>query len=383
MGNPFFHCGHCGSLFRSEPGHTESRECAVCHQKPGTGIWPGEAGQPALKADRIGGFGKSAEITDDGGKRAVRKKRGKNLALRFVVAWIFVLGTVIAVRHFLTKADQEKEIGKQGEENMAEGTMADERVAIMASALPQCHQALAGFLTAGTPEARNQFVADPINTAARMAAFYGSNPFPRVDLKAVSRIGQQPLKVGGEWMIETRWQEGEDGACFDAVFRRGPGGWMLDWDHFARYCDKPWSLFLAGEGSEEAEFRLLARKVSGGDAAGQAGSGLRFELLAPVFGRPLESGAVSPEMVVARRSDEGLLLEAAFNAKEEGKPLFGSLMETMEPEGLVRVRVRVKRGEFGGVRSFDVSKVVACHWMSSDEAGFDLEDLRDDLFRGN
>ena len=110
---------------------------------------------------------------------------------------------------------------------------------------------------------------------------------------------------------------------------------------------------------------------------------MRFELLAPVFGRPLESGAVSPEMVVARRSDEGLLLEAAFNAKEEGKPLFGSLMETMEPEGLVRVRVRVKRGEFGGVRSFDVSKVVACHWMSSDEAGFDLEDLRDDLFRGN
>lgn len=383
MGNPFYHCGHCGSLFRSEPGHSESRECAVCHQKPGTGIWAEEAAHPVLKAGQAGGFGKSAEIMDDGGKRAIRKKRGKNLAMRIVVAWMLMLGLAIAVRHFLNRSDKEKEIGMHGVDNMAEGTMADERVALMASALPQCHQALAGFLTAGTPEARNQFVADPIRTAARMAAFYGSNPFPNVDLKMVSRVGQQPLKVGGEWMIETRWQEGEGGACFDAVFRRGPGGWMLDWDHFARYGDTPWALFLAGEGSQEAEFRLLARKVSGGDVAGQAGSGLRFELLSPVFGKPLETGAVSPEMVVARRSDEGLLLEAAFKAKEEGKPLFGSLMETMEPEGLIRVRVRVKRGEFGGVRSFDLSKVIACHWMSSDEVGFDLEELRDDLFRGH
>lgn len=303
--------------------------------------------------------------------------------LRVVVVWTLLMGLAVWRYHHNSVQDMEKQNRKSGKVNMAEGTFADERIALLNQALPQCHQALAGFLTAGTPEGRNQFVADPIATAGRMATFYASNPFPNVDLKRLRRLSQEPVKIGDEWMIETRWREGEDGAAFDAVFRRESGVWMLDWNHFARYSDYPWALFLAGDGPEEAEFRLLAREVSSGDEAEQVGSRLRFVLLSPEFGNPLETGVSSPELVFARRSDEGLLPEAAFGARKDGKLLFGSSLKPMEPEGLVRVRVLVKRGEFGGQRSFEVGKVIACHWIGSDVPGFDLDKLKNDLFGGN
>ena len=52
----------------------------------------------------------------------------------------------------------------------------------------------------------------------------------------------------------------------------------------------------------------------------------------------------------------------------------------MEPGNLVRVRVRIKRGEFAGARSFALEEVMACHWIGGDDPGFDLKNLKDDLF---
>jgi hypothetical protein len=215
-----------------------------------------------------------------------------------------------------------------------------------------------------------------------MAGFYRNNPFPSVDVHRLKRIGQEPILVGDEWMIETRWQSPE-GIAFDAVFRREGSVWKLDWEHFSRYSDHPWALFLAGEGPDEAEFRLLARNVAEGDKAEMTGSRLRFVLMSPVFGKAGETGMASPELVVDRRSDEGLLLQEAFQAKSEGTRLFGGTMAPMEPEELARVRVRIKRGEFGGTRSFTLEKVVAGHWLGVDEPGFDLDKLKDDIFSGD
>ena len=180
-------------------------------------------------------------------------------------------------------------------------------------------------------------------------------------------------------MIETRWNDGK-GQEFDAIFRRSGTVWKLDWEHFSRYGDYSWPLFLAGEGPEEVEFRLLARKVNARDKAATAGSRVRFTLLSPVFGKPGETVMESPEFVVNRYSDEGLLLNAAFDLKQSGKMIFGGTLPQMEPENLVRVRVRIKRGEFAGLRSFELEKVIACHWIGIDEPGFDLKKLKDDLF---
>lgn len=379
MKHSWYHCGHCGALFESAFGTDEKRVCPDCSRIPGTGVWPVREGRPKKEENDVSSFDKVGEVLEEGGQRAVRKKRKKNMMMRVVVVWAVIMVLAVWFRAHSARIERERENRKKREANLAEGTMADERVALLTEALPVCHKALAGFLTGGSPENRNQFVADPIETAGKMAAFYRDNPFPKVDAGALRRVGQEPVRVGDEWVIETRWK-GKDGVEFDAVFRRDAGTWRLDWEHFNRYSEAPWALFLAGEGPDEAEFRLLARKVQGGNQAEQGGSRLRFVLLSPEFGKPSGTGMVSPEFVVDRRSDEGLLLGAAFDSRESGKVPFGGSMNPMEPEGFVRVRILVKRGEFGGVRSFSIQKLLACHWISGDAVGFDLDRLKDDLF---
>lgn len=379
MANPWYHCGRCGSLFEAVIGHSENRLCGVCGQRPGTGIRPAPSVQKEVEERNAYVFEKKGDFVDEGDQRTVRKKRQNNIMLRVVIVWSLIMGVSIWLHRTLSREDSEKN-GSVGKVDMAKGTMADERIALLSRALPQCHKALAGFLTSGAPEARNQYVADPIGTAGKMAIFYRSNPFPNVDPGTIRRVAQEPIKVGEEWMIETRWKDEGNGAEFDAVFRLDAGVWKLDWNHFSRYGDYPWALFLAGEGPDEAEFRLLARLVSGGDKAERDGSRLRVILLSSEFGKPSGAGTASPEFIVSRSSDEGLLLGAAFVANHEGKHLFGSSLKPMEPDGLVRVRVQLKRGQSGGERSFEIARVVACHWISSDQQGFDLKVLQEDIF---
>jgi hypothetical protein len=379
MKQAWYHCGRCGLLFESGLGLDKGRICALCQQKPGIAAAPLDEGRKPNGEKELSAFGKKGDALDEGGQKAVRKKRRVNIMMRVVAVWVVVMIVLVWMRMDKSRLEFAKDNWQKSRENLAEGTMADERVAVLNQALPQCHGALAGFLTGGTPETRNQYVSDQIETAGKMATFYSRNPFPRVDAKGLRRVGQEPIRVGDEWLIETRWK-GEDGLEFDAVFRRDSGTWALDWDHFSRYSDYPWTLFLSGEGPDEGEFRLLVRRVTGGDHAEEMGSRLRFIMFAPEFGKPFETGMESPEFVVDRRSDEGLLLGAAFELRNSEKGLFGTSLEPMEQDGYVRVRVRVRRVEFGGVRSFDLEKVIACHWIESDVVGHDLKSLQDDLF---
>ena len=379
-GKGWYHCGSCGSFFLSDLGMEEDRLCADCGLKAATGIWPGQGNRINVRDRNMAVFEKTGESLAESGRRAVRKKRKNSTTLKFIVCWAVLMSLLVWKLRFDTrhKAGAYAATGDKAV-NLAEGTMADERIAFLSRALPDCHRALIGFLTGGAPEIRNQFVADPIETAGIMAGFYKNNPFPSIEVAELRRTGQQPIKVGEEWMIETRWNDGK-GQKVDALFRRNGSVWKLDWEHFIRYGGYSWPLFLAGEGPAEVEFRLLARRVTTGEKAEADGSRLRFTLLSPVFGRPAEFGVESPEFVVNSSSDEGLLLGAAFDAKRSGKPIFGRELSPMEPGNLIRVRVRIKRGEFAGARSFELEEVMACHWIGGDDLGFDLKKLKDDFF---
>ena len=380
MKKGWYHCGRCGSIFLSDIGMEQDRLCADCGLKAATGIWPAQGNRINVRDRNMAVFEKTGESLAESGRRAVRKKRKNSTTLKFIVCWAVLMSLLVWKLRFDTrhKAGAYAATGDKAV-NLAEGTMADERIAFLSRALPDCHRALIGFLTGGAPEIRNQFVADPIETAGIMAGFYKNNPFPSIEVAELRRTGQQPIKVGEEWMIETRWNDGK-GQKVDALFRRNGSVWKLDWEHFIRYGGYSWPLFLAGEGPAEVEFRLLARRVTTGEKAEADGSRLRFTLLSPVFGRPAEFGVESPEFVVNSSSDEGLLLGAAFDAKRSGKPIFGRELSPMEPGNLIRVRVRIKRGEFAGARSFELEEVMACHWIGGDDLGFDLKKLKDDFF---
>jgi len=319
------------------------------------------------------GLEKSPESPGEKTHRGPGKRRSKSLLLRIVALWALMMGAALWLhRHNSGVAA----VVVDGNEAGREG----KKVALLASALPGCHKSLAGFLSADRPEERLRFVANPIAAAGKMESFYGSKPFPQVDTGSLVRVGQELLNLDGEWMVRTLWQEGEGGDRFDAVFRLESGEWLLDWDHFARFNSSPWVPFLAGDGPDEGEFRLLAREIPSGDKAERWERQLRFVLLSPEAWGLLENPEAAQEFVVDRLSDDGLLLESSFAA---GREATGPFVGAMEPEGLVRIRVILKRIDFGGVRKFEVGRIIACHWITSDAPGFDIGKLKDDIFGGN
>jgi hypothetical protein len=238
-------------------------------------------------------------------------------------------------------------------------------------ALKECQQVLLGFLNATAPEERNQYVYSPVRTASRMARFYSLNPVMSMDPAKLVFHGASLLNLPGERAIETRW--GDDrGRLVDVVFRQDNGEWRIDWSHFVRESDYPWPLFLAGDGEPEGEFRLLARERLADER--EADEPLSLMLHAPRFGDPGNEGIGSPEILVDATSPQGILLTAAFRTLRAERTLFGSSLELMDPVGMIRVRVKVKRSEGETGRRFEITDVVACHWLTLDVAGVDLED---------
>ncbi len=377
MSFSIYHCGRCGSLFPSKPGHDEDRVCTVCQQKPGTGEWP--AGQ---EDDAAGGGSpeNATEGTEDAGDgvlhRGAKKGRRRNPLTWVVAVWILLMALALWVhaRNSALNVAEKKRVA-------IEDARRKERSAVLAAALPQCHKSLLGFLNAGTPEARARFVMDPASTAAKMAGFRGE--VRRVDPARLSRTGQELLWLDGEWAVRTRWQDGGDGGVFDAVFRQESGAWLLDWEHFARFSTHPWDSFIAGEGPDEGEFRVFAQLVPETDETRWKVRHLRFVLLPPESdGNPNVPDGL-PVFSVNRLSEDGLLLEAAFAAKAQGGGPFGGVMRPLEPEGMVCVRALVERSDFGGVVKFEIGKIIACHWITSDAPGFDLGKLKDKAFGVN
>jgi hypothetical protein len=246
-----------------------------------------------------------------------------------------------------------------------------EDTALLNEAGPQVNQALLGFLSAGTPEARNQFVLNPIDTASRMARFYDLNLF--VSIVPETLVGQKSavLPLASGRAVETVWRA-EDERQIETVFVRQDDEWRLDWEHYVRFSTFPWPLFLAGSGEDEGEFRLLARQRLAEERKDAAD--ISMVLYAPRFGYGNETGFQSPEFLLKRESEDGRRLAAAFQLAEEGKRPFGIDLPIENPENLIRVRVKVRRVKDEMGSRFELVKVLACHWYSTDDVGFEIPD---------
>ena len=172
--------------------------------------------------------------------------------------------------------------------------------------------------------------------------------------------------LGDEPLVETTWLA-RDGCRMEVVFRRERDEWKIDWDAFVRYSALPWVMFAAGEGEPVQEFRLLARERLAG--SNQYDTALSLVFHVPRFGSPGEPGASSPEFVMARASPQGQKLQALFRMKKEGKVPLGAHAPQRDPEGMIRVRVRIRREDAGGERRLVLEDVLAGHWLSVTESG--------------
>ena len=295
-----------------------------------------------------------------------RKRRSNRMVWKIVGGWLVVLvAIVLIVRQFSGGAPERVETDRV---NNFAGTDADESMAFLEDALPKCQQALTGFLQSSAPEERNQFVFSPIRTASRMARFYALNPVAKVDPGTLRFGGSGVLRLPEENAIETRWTD-DQGREIEVVFRKEQDEWRIDWPHFVRESDYPWPLFLAGDGESEGEFRLLARERLAEER--KPGDPISLVLHAPRFGDPKDEGPGSPEILVPSTSREGRLIDAAFRARRDGVMVYGLNLKSQDPGGMIRLRVRVQRASKESGHGFQITEVIACHWLSVDDPGID------------
>ena len=361
----WFHCGRCGSLFQSPTGNLEKRSCPECGADPCTGILEPVAEPAAPPAPAAGNPETPPGKTKKRAKRSGKKTTHRHFMLQLIAGWTLVLVLIVLGARKMWHVETPDRSPATATSRATSAPTAEDLI-LLKEAGQKCAEVFSGFLAAGTPEQQNQFVIDPIHTASRMARFYRLNSLANINPQTLSLAGNTVLALPGGKAIESQWNS-EDGKKFDTVFLNENGEWRLDWDHFARYSDYPWALFLAGSGLPEGEFRLLARERLAEERKNS--ETISLVLYAPRFGHPAETGFQSPEFLVSRNSREGQLLDAAFKRARAGKPIYDSKLPNLNPDGMIRVRVKIKRTEENLGRKFEITGVIACHWYSVNDPG--------------
>lgn len=349
-------------MFQSPAGDSPDRICSICGADPSLDLLEtpknttNDSGIPARKS--------KSKQHGHREKRSASPYQSRHFMLKLCGAWLLVLALIVLVaRKFW---HEEAPVRKSPVSPVEAPAMSGDDFALLDNSLNECARTFAQFLAAGTPEARNQFVLRPVTTASKMARYYNLNPLITVDPATLKLASSSVLNLPDGKAIETSWTAA-GGTSFDAVFCKDHDEWLLDWDHFSRYSDDTWSLFLAGCGPAHAEFRLLARERLA-DSRKDA-SDISLVLYAPRVGHPDVAGFHSPEFLISRTIRDGKRLDTAFKLARSGGRIFSSKLPNMDPDGMIRVRVKVRRSEVATERKFEITEVLACHWYAIDNPG--------------
>lgn len=347
----WYHCTRCGSLFKAAADPEQRGLCPDC------------GGDPC---------GEEEEVTPAGPvkvRRKIRKKQSSRTSTRsgegrkakalmvFVILWVMLLvaGALFLNRLWQSPLPPSSETPLLSPEEIEEQRLIREH-------FDECGNRLLEFLRAPETGAQAVHVLGGGRTVQRMARVQQFNPSYTTDeALEIQRYGVIRTPAGRG--IETLWKLGEE-KSIEVVFFEEEGEWKIDWDAYARAGSESWPMFLAGRGRGQGDFRLLARERIGADGRDDEFIGL--VLYSTRFGYPGEAVSPSPEVKVERNSPMGRQIEDAFKARAEGVAAFGSRLGDIDPDGMIRLRVRVSRsGE--DERVFQIDELLACHWLGFSE----------------
>lgn len=357
----WFHCGRCGALFSAELGSGTPENCSECGKDPVVShselVFAQAAGN-AVPVDEDDELLESESEGPSSRSRSRHRKRKSGL-LVFVLAWCAGLVVLTGVVLWLRAGDSDAQYEQLG---FDVGT-ADER--LLVEEWQEINRTIAAFFAEAVPETRVEYVLKPGETLRRIAGFQQGNPLVIADEAPENSIFEAIDTPIGK-AIESVWDV-EGTRKFEAVFFKNEQEvWKIDWANMMRYSERSWPLFLAGDGGNEGEFRLLARRRSD-DESGE-GRISSVVLIGPQVGYPGEIGASSPEIEVDPDSRIGRVLAAAFAIRDAGEGIYGSKAVRYDPNGMIRLRVRVTR-EGLAERKFVIREIIACHWYDFDDLG--------------
>jgi len=365
----WYHCGHCGALFQSDIGLDHRRVCEVCNNRPSVGVWPIVSSASQKASAKVASFDKKGEKVRKITRMASGGKRRLRAAFWISMIWILILLGVVGLRHYFTNLPLKTKDQNQSEspEDFPTGS----GIRMMAQALPECDRVFRGFLAANSVEVRSGFVVRALELRETMESFYANEEVLRLGGNALQRTAQEWIRLGDEWMILTHWKDEGSRMNLDVVFRKEVDSWKIDWMHFVRYSEESWEGFQAGNGANEAEFRLLARQLADEKKTSPGKPAMMIVLAAPEWGNPRQIIAESESFLIDPESDNGRLLKADFHLRERQQTGLNGQLAALELEGWIRVRVKVSRDDLVGKYRFVIEELKACHWIDSELSGLD------------
>ncbi|WP_411825813.1 hypothetical protein [Luteolibacter sp. AS25] len=363
----WYHCGHCGQLFRSELGEKYSRACAHCGKKTHIKL-QSSAEQPETVAIPLFETEASSHSTD-------RKKRNLGI-LKVVLIWLVLMTIALLIHRYFRGLAIEEEMAELEVLKQQKREVVERDRKILEESLASCHQALVGLISADLKD-KTQFIWNPTESSKGFEHTFESGKFSLLDVNEIQRVSEETFQIEGETFIETHWMQSGLGE-FDAVFRKDNGKWKLDWKHFSRASDFDWISLIEEDGEVDGEMRVLA-KITETDNDHQT---MKIAVFPNGFLDPVELPEEPIVFAVDQSSDEGLLIKAAVDLKKAGRSAFRRNAISPKTTDVVRVRARIRRVRVGDIVKIELKQVVACHWIDSGVVGFDLSELRDDLFSG-
>jgi len=361
----WYHCGRCGSLFRASTVVAGVRQCSNCGKNPSLRLEALnlQVAAPAAQADTP-----EVKFHGKGRSSGSKSKKGNHLMVKLLLGWVvLILGIIAGAQFLIGEAPEAKKSSPASEQAQADAMELDS--ALIQQSMPLVQKTMSNFIDSQTPEEWNQFILAPIAAAGRIDRYYSLNPRTNISTKLLNLTHYSIIKLPKGKAVECYWTT-DNGQELDTLFIEENGEWLLDWDHYVRYSDYPWALFLAGDGSDVGEFRLLARERLADERKNE--DAISVALYAPRFGHSNELGFASPEFLVKRSSRSGRLLDAAFKLRRGGKHVFESQLPGIDPEGLIRVRAKIRRFKGMEENQFEVEEVIACHWYSTDDPGVEI-----------
>jgi hypothetical protein len=374
----WYHCGHCGSVFRSNFGYDEERVCESCQRKPGTGVWPIITSIRPDSSAKVASFNKKAEKVVKLKRTEPENQKRTRHIYWVALIWSIILFLAAGIRYYYSSSNKKN----QTVDSASSPSLyhPEDREKYMGLELPLCDQVLRGFISAGTVEEMGAFVFKNKDFVSQLEVFNADHRLIRLDADSLNRIQQDMFRLDNEWVIWTQWSNPSGEVRFDAVFRKDESVWKLDWPAFSHHNPVSWKDFLTGSGPDRSEFRVLARQLKEDEIARLDRNFIQIILIEPVWGKPREGSADASIFMVDQMSKEAQLLSAAFEVRKRNQIFYNAKVPPFEVDEWIRLTVVVSRDGLDDKFRFELDEIKACHWAGSDASGFDPERLKMNKF---
>lgn len=281
------------------------------------------------------------EIIMPDGSRKVRRRKKRQLKeknrplMLFLIGWLSVVIIIFALFKSGRGASDSDD-----PENTPDFTQTRNRI-FFDNHKPEIVGNVVGFLRGRNEEERIQYIDLSADLALPFARYYRRHSFPEPELPIgmvasnVIEISKEPLVLA----IESIWMDSAKHR-FGAVHFYDGRGWKLDWECFAPYSTDAWTRFRAQASENEGEFRVLVRKRRSNDESKYISlSFYRAPALGDEGNEFTKTG--SPSVEVPVDSQNGIRFLELWKQFEDGKSPYDSLLPKIDPEGFMRIHVKL------------------------------------------